>query len=81
MPASTSTKSFLHRLTCHQTSHCTGLELLINSQNLCLSGMPQLNFIVTGSSALRISDAGRLEVEERMGRADSFVSTSQSWKG
>lgn len=68
MLASKSTKSFLHRLTC-QTSRCTGLELLINSQNLCLLGMEQMNFIVTTCSALFIGDMGRLEVVERVGRA------------
>lgn len=72
MLASKSTKSFLHRLTCRQTSHCTGPELLINSQKLCLSDIPQTNFIVTARSALRISGAGRLEVVERVGRADGF---------
>lgn len=72
MLASKSTKSFLHRLTCRQTSHCAGLELLINSQNLCLSGTLQMNFIVTTNSTRRISDTGRLEVAERVGRAGGF---------
>lgn len=34
--------------------------------------MPQMNLVVTASSALRISDAGRLEVVETVGRADRF---------
>lgn len=72
MLASKCTKSFLHRLTC-QTSRCTGLELLINSQNLCLLGMEQMNFIVTTRSALYIGDMGRLEVVEKLGRADKNV--------
>lgn len=70
MLASKSTESFLHRLTCHQTSRCTGLELLINSQNLCLPGMLQMNFVVTVCSALGSSDTGRLEVADWVGRAD-----------
>lgn len=36
MLASKATKSFVAE-TCHQTSHCAGLELLINSPNPCLS--------------------------------------------
>lgn len=72
MLASKSTKSSLHRLTCRQNSRCTGLELLITGQNPRPSGLAQVGSIVTASSALLISDAGRPEVAERVGRADKF---------